>query len=100
MKPKVSPLGKFKHAAVSVDSIPCAKEPNQIYISMNEIANFRRKNGEFYIDRMVLQAEDDFGMKDSDWDVYKKIARDAEDSDSEEESLKAQVAIRLQIDVV
>jgi len=34
--------------------------------------------------------EDDFGMKDSDWDVYKKIARDAEDSDSEEESLKAQ----------
>ena len=47
-----------------------------------------------------MQEEDDFGMKDSDWDVYKKIARDAEDSDSEEESLKAQVAIRLQIDVL
>ena len=45
----------------------------------------------------MLQEEDDFGMKDSDWDVYKKIARDAEDSDSEEESLKAQVGILHQI---
>lgn len=34
--------------------------------------------------------EDDFGMNDSDWDVYKKISRDAEDSDSEEETLKSQ----------
>ena len=61
---------------------------------------FGGKMANFTSTRMVLQEEDDFGMKDSDWDVYKKIARDAEDSDSEEESLKAQVAIRLQIDVV
>jgi hypothetical protein len=35
--------------------------------------------------------EDTFGEKDSDWDVYKQISREAEDSDSEEETLKAQV---------
>jgi len=34
--------------------------------------------------------DDNFGMDDSDWDVYKKISRDAEDSDSEEETLRAQ----------
>ncbi|XP_023329463.1 actin-related protein 5 [Eurytemora carolleeae] len=34
--------------------------------------------------------EDNFGLNDSDWDVYKQISRDAEDSDSEEENLKAQ----------
>jgi len=34
--------------------------------------------------------EDNFGVNDSDWDVYKQISRDAEDSDSEEENLKAQ----------
>ena len=39
----------------------------------------------------VLQEEDNFGLNDSDWDVYKQISRDAEDSDSEEENLKAQV---------
>ena len=35
--------------------------------------------------------EDTFGEKDSDWDVYKQISREAEDSDSEEETLRAQV---------
>jgi len=34
--------------------------------------------------------EDTFGLNDSDWDVYKQISRDAEESDSEEETLKAQ----------
>jgi len=32
VKPKVSPLGKFKHAAVSVDSIPCAQIGNDILL--------------------------------------------------------------------
>merc|ERR1719334_264134 len=33
--------------------------------------------------------EDTFGMKDEDWDVYKQISREAGDSDSEEEGLRA-----------
>jgi hypothetical protein len=37
--------------------------------------------------------EDTFGEKDSDWDVYKQISREAEDSDSEEETLRAQVPV-------
>eukprot|EP00095_Tigriopus_kingsejongensis_P010207 snap_masked-scaffold704_size109063-processed-gene-0.8 protein:Tk10207 transcript:snap_masked-scaffold704_size109063-processed-gene-0.8-mRNA-1 annotation:"actin-related protein 5" len=32
--------------------------------------------------------EDDFGMNDDDWDVYKKISKDAGESDSEEEQDK------------
>ena len=32
--------------------------------------------------------EDNFGMNDDDWDVYKKIRRDQGDSDSEEEQEK------------
>ncbi len=39
----------------------------------------------------LIQEEDTFGLNDSDWDVYKQISRDAEESDSEEETLKAQV---------
>jgi hypothetical protein len=39
--------------------------------------------------------EDTFGEKDSDWDVYKQISREVEDSDSEEETLKAQVTVIL-----
>merc|ERR1719432_329259 len=34
--------------------------------------------------------EDTFGMQDSDWDVYKQISRDPEESDSDEDNLKAQ----------
>ena len=33
--------------------------------------------------------DDNFGMKDEDWDVYKKINRDFGESDSEEEGLRA-----------
>ena len=31
-------------------------------------------------------------MQDSDWDVYKQISRDPEESDSDEDNLKAQVS--------
>ena len=41
--------------------------------------------------KFLIQEEDTFGLNDSDWDVYKQISRDAEESDSEEETLKAQV---------
>jgi len=34
--------------------------------------------------------DDTFGMNDSDWEIYKQISRDAEESDSEEETLKLQ----------
>jgi len=33
--------------------------------------------------------DDNFGMRDDDWDVYKKISKEVGDSDSEEEGLKA-----------
>merc|ERR1719427_78345 len=34
--------------------------------------------------------DDTFGLNDSDWEIYKQISRDAEESDSEEETLKVQ----------
>jgi len=43
------------------------------------------------VGRNNKEEEDTFGEKDSDWDVYKQISREAEDSDSEEETLRAQV---------
>ena len=35
-------------------------------------------------------------MNDSDWEIYKQISRDAEESDSEEETLKLQVTFTAQ----
>ena len=35
------------------------------------------------------KGQDTFGQKDEDWDVYKQISREAGDSDSEEEGLRA-----------